>query len=614
MTNYGTHYSENQPCLFRVWAPLKKQMTLHLLSSNRLLEMDKDEQGYFALEVKGVKEGEQYVYSCVTGEQYPDPASHFQPEGVCGPSQVVAHSSFVWNDQDWKGIPFKELILYELHVGTFTPEGTFEAIIPLLDDLIDTGINALQLMPVNQFPGSRDWGYDGTFHYAVQNSYGGPDGLKRLVNACHQKGIAVFLDVVYNHLGPEGNYLAKFAPYFTDRYSTPWGEAMNMDGEWADGVREFYANNVLYWSEIYHLDGLRCDAVHMIFDTSAVHFWELVHEKLDQLKAKTSRSFYLIAESDFNSPRVIQPVEQGGWNFDAQWLDDFHHALYVLLDKQGIERYGDFGRMDQLAKAYTDGFVHSGEYVEFRKRKYGASSKEIDGEHFVAFNLNHDQAGNRVRGERLSSLVNFDRLKIAAAALLLAPYVPMLFMGEEYGEDTPFFYFVDYSNEYLRNAVLEGRKKEFEKFKGQGEHEDPNSIETFNQSKIKWQKRNTGKYSLLLDWHRRLIGLRKTSAALKNFSKADLSVDTIGEQGFVLHRTSKDKQERLLCLFNLSEESITYKLSEELLEWNKILDSHDPLFYENRNKRIGLAQDTITGGTEVILYPLSVAVYAVSFH
>jgi maltooligosyltrehalose trehalohydrolase len=365
---------------------------------------------------------------------------------------------------------------------------------------------------------------------------------------------------------------------------------------------------------MYHLDGLRCDAIHMIFDTSAVHFWELVYHKLNKLKAHTGRPFYLVAESDLNSPRVIQSPEQGGWGFDAQWLDDFHHALYVLLDKNGKERYGDFGRMDQLAKAYTDGFVHSGEYVEFRKRKYGASSKGFNGEHFVAFNSNHDQVGNRIRGERLSSLVNFDRLKIAAAALLLAPYVPMLFMGEEYGEDTPFFYFVNYANEELQKEVIEGRKKEFEKFKGQGEHEDPNSIETFNQSKVQWSKRRTGKYAILLDWHRQLINLRKTSPVLQNFTKEGIAVDTIGEKGFVLHRSSEDKQKQMLCFFNLSEEIITYKIAEDLLEWHKILDSNHSSYLEKEKELMHAAPDILAGGEEFVLSPLSVSVYAVSLH
>jgi maltooligosyltrehalose trehalohydrolase len=610
MNNFGTHYQENGTCLFTIWAPLKDKMTLHLLSSDRLLDMKKEEEGYFQLEVSEVSQDEQYLYTCVEGEFYPDPASHYQPEGVFGPSQIVTHESFVWNDKDWKGIPFKELILYELHVGTFTPEGTFEAIIPLLDDLIETGINAIQLMPVNQFPGSRDWGYDGTFLYAVQNSYGGPQGLKRLVDACHQKGMAVYLDVVYNHIGPEGNYLDKFAPYFTKQYTTPWGEAINFDGAWSDGVRDFFSNNILYWFTLYHLDGLRCDAVHMMFDTGAVHFWELVNEKLAVLKAETGRLLYLVAESDFNSPRIIQPPSQGGWGFQAQWLDDFHHALYVLLDPKGIQRYGDFGRMAQLAKAYTDGFVHSGEYVHFRKKKYGRSSSGINGEHFVAFNLNHDQAGNRVRGERLSMLVNFDRLKIAAAALLLAPYVPMLFMGEEYGEDVPFFYFVNYADENLKKAVIEGRIKEFENFNQEGEVEDPNSIETFNQSKIQWHKRNTSHYAKLLSWHRLLINLRKTSPVLKNFSKEDVSVDVIDEKGFVLYRASEDKQEKWMCLFNLSEETISYTVPDPLSEWSKILDSNRTECLEDENQQPLLSKDLLPGGMEMVIPPLNVLVYA----
>src|SRR5690606_411563 len=301
---------------------------------------------------------------------------------------------------------------YELHVGTFTDEGTFDAIIPRLDDLLALGINALELMPVAQFPGERNWGYDGVFPYAVQNTYGGPDGLKRLVDACHAKGLAVFLDVVYNHVGPEGNFLSKYGPYFTNKYCTPWGDAINFDDAWCDGVREYFVNNALYWLEYFHIDGLRLDAVHMVFDNGAVHFWQYLADRVKQLQERLGRPLHLIAESDLNSPRVVNPPSVGGYGFTAQWLDDFHHALYVMLDRKGRERYADFGRLDQFAKALKEGFVHSGEFVKFRKRKHGASSAGIPGDRFVAFTQNHDQVGNRPLGERLSSLIDRERLKV----------------------------------------------------------------------------------------------------------------------------------------------------------------------------------------------------------
>ncbi len=485
---------------FTVWAPLKEKMILHLVHPrDEKWEMTKDDEGYWQITVEDLPAEALYFFMPDGEKDYPDPASAFQPQGVHGPSAVVDHSLYQWKDNEWKGLPLEELIIYELHVGTFTKEGSFEAIIPRLDELKATGINALELMPVAQFPGNRNWGYDGVYPYAVQNSYGGPQGLKKLVDACHQKGLAVILDVVYNHLGPEGNYLPLFGPYFTNHYHTPWGDAINYDGEWSDGVRHYFSNNALYWLEHFHIDGLRLDAIHAVFDFGAVHFWELLHEQVQQLRQKLGRQFYLIAESDLNSPRVVKPLSEGGFGFDAQWLDDFHHALYKLLNKEDKERYYDFGRMPQLAKALTDGFVHSGdEWVTFRKRRYGASSAGVPGNKFIVFNQNHDQIGNRALGERLSMLVSFEKLKLAAAVLLLSPYIPMLFMGEEYGDDTPFYYFVSHSDPALVEAVRKGRREEFKDFGFTSEPPDPQNEKTFNDSKIHWEKRTQGEHSHLI--------------------------------------------------------------------------------------------------------------------
>ncbi|HSI89620.1 MAG TPA: alpha-amylase family glycosyl hydrolase, partial [Adhaeribacter sp.] len=330
MSRPGAQLSDNGRCLFRVWAPEKKAVTLHLVKPEvRQLPMKQDADGYFTVEAANILPGTSYFFRPGTRQNLPDPASHFQPEGVHGPSEIVDHKRYAWTDKNWRGLPFKDLILYELHVGTFTPEGTFEAIIPRLPELAETGINALELMPVSPFPGSRNWGYDGVFPYAVQESYGGPDGLKALVNACHNYGIAVFLDVVYNHLGPEGNYFGKFGPYFTNKYKTPWGEALNFDGEWSDGVREYFVENALHWFENYHLDGLRLDAIHAVIDCGAVPVWQLMSGRVQELSEKLGRPLHLVAESDLNSPRVVKNTEAGGMGFEAQWLDDFHHALYV---------------------------------------------------------------------------------------------------------------------------------------------------------------------------------------------------------------------------------------------------------------------------------------------
>ncbi len=585
-------------------------MTLRLLDpAERDIPMERTAWGYFSVEVTDIQPGTRYFYKPDGAEAYPDPASHFQPEGVHGPSAVVDHAAHPWQDQSWRGLSFHDLILYELHVGTFTPEGTFEAIIPRLDDLAATGINALELMPVAQFPGVRNWGYDGVYPYSVQDSYGGPEGLKKLVDACHTRGIAVFLDVVYNHIGPEGNYFSLFGPYFTQKYCTPWGNALNFDEEWSDGVRDYFSNNPLHWFEHYHIDGLRFDAIHAVFDMGAVTIWELIHTKVKNLERRVGRSLHLVAESDLNDPKVIKAPEAGGFGFDAQWLDDFHHALYVLLDKEGRKRYGDFGRMEQLAKALTDGFVMSGEYATFRKRKFGASSAGIPGDRFVVFNINHDQVGNRVSGERLCHLIDFERQKIAAALLLLSPYVPMLFMGEEYADESPFFYFVDHSEEQLIQAVKEGRKQEFAAFGADSEPRDPFEEETYTESRIQWEKRTEGKHRIILEWHRKLIELRQTQTVLRNVDKNDIRVTVLGQEGLVMHRQSVGGYDHLLSLFNFSDEEVSYELPSWIEGWNKLLDSKQQHWMQEGDNSATLLPAQPQPGQTVTLPPSSVTVY-----
>lgn len=595
---------------FTVWAPLKDKMVLHIVHPyDQQMGMIKNDEGYFNAIVKGLPADTQYFFMPGGEKDYPDPASQFQPLGVHGPSQIVDHSQYRWHDENWKAAPLKDLIIYELHIGTFTTEGTFESVIGRLDELVDTGINAIELMPVAQFPGNRNWGYDGVYPYAVQNSYGGPEGLKKLVDACHQKNIAVFLDVVYNHLGPEGNYLSQFGPYFTKSYCTPWGDAINFDGEWSDGVREYFSQNILYWFEHYHLDGLRVDAIHTIYDSGAVHFWELCYNNIRYAEAKWGRKLYLIAESDFNSPRVVQLPEVGGYGFNAQWLDDFHHALYVLLHPQGKIYYEDFGKIEQLAKAYIDGFVHSGEYVTFRKRKHGRSSAGIPGEKFIAFNQNHDQVGNRVKGERLCMLIDFERQKIAAAAILLSPYIPLLFMGEEYSDESPFCYFVDHSDADLIKAVREGRKKEFENYKWNGEPPDPQSEQTFLNSKLRWEKRNTGKHKIMLQWFKTLIELRHSYPILKNYNKNDITASVLGNSGLVIHRQDDGGKQHMLCLFNFSEQELSYIFSQWSEQWEKILDSREQKWNEHQATRESTLPSTMHAGEDILVPSLSVVVF-----
>jgi maltooligosyltrehalose trehalohydrolase len=575
MGRAGHTYSPTQTS-FCVWAPEKKIISLHIVHPEEMhFEMQKNSDGYFESVVPNLSAGAKYFFK-IDDKEFADPVSYSQPDGVFGPSQVVDHVAFQWEDKLWQGIPLHDMILYEIHVGTFTPEGTFDAIINRLDDLIDTGINAIELMPVSQFSGRKNWGYDGVFPYAVQNSYGGPDGLKRLLNACHQKGIAVFLDVVYNHIGPEGSVLKNFGPYFTDKHKIPWGDAVNLDGAWSDGVRDYFAGNAMYWFEYFHIDGLRLDAIHTMYDDSAVSFWELLSNGTREVSRRVGRELFLMAESDLNSPRVIKPVEQGGYGFHAQWLDDFHHALYVLLDEKGKERYEDFGALEQLVKAYNDGFVLSGEYVRFRKKKYGASSAGIPGDRFVNFIMNHDQVGNRPDGARFSTLMNLDKQKLAAAALLLAPYIPMLFMGEEYGETAPFFYFVDHQDPKLIRAVSEGRKKEFDWNTSNIPFREAHDEKTFTDSILRWENRHEGDYAVLHRWYRELLALRRRSDALREFDKGYVSAKIIDGRGVMLDRMTRADSDRIIAFMNFSNETMRIDLPSG--KWEKILDSTDPIW------------------------------------
>jgi maltooligosyltrehalose trehalohydrolase len=459
--------------------------------------------------VQGIEPGARYVFRLENDRDRPDPASRYQPEGVHGPSEVVDHTAFSWTDKGWSGLALQSMIMYELHTGTFTPEGTFDAIISRLGDLKDLGINAIELMPVAQFPGKRNWGYDGVYPFAVQNSYGGPEGLKRLVNACHARDIAAILDVVYNHLGPEGNYVGEYGPYFTDKYRTPWGNAINFDGSYSDEVRNFFVRNALSWITDYHIDALRIDAIHGIFDYSARHFLRELGEAVHARAGELGRRIYVIPESDLNDVRVISPPELGGYGLDAQWNDDFHHCLHTLLTGEKSGYYKDFGAIDQMERAYRDGFVYSGQYSPFRKRRHGSSSKDRPASQFVVFSQNHDQVGNRMQGERLSSLVSFEALKLAAGCVILSPYLPLLFMGEEYGETAPFLYFVSHSDPGLIEAVRNGRKEEFKAFGWEGEPPDPQDERTFLASELHWEERTKGSHETLLRFYKQLIACER---------------------------------------------------------------------------------------------------------
>ena len=466
----GSHYLGDpcdiceaaRQCQFTLWAPLINQVALHIVAPTEQLIPLQCNDGYWQGTVE-VEPGTLYFYQLDGNRDCPDPASQFQPQGVPGPSAVIDHSAFSWTDENWAGIPWVESVIYELHVGTFTAEGTFTAMIPRLPDLQALGINTIEIMPVAQLPGDRNWGYDGVFPYAVQNSYGGVEGFKQFIDACHAQGIAVILDVVYNHLGPEGNYLWGLGTYFTEKYKTPWGSAVNYDGAYSDGVRHYFVQNVLYWLDTFHIDGLRLDAIHAIYDFGAKHILQEMMEAT-ALLSEQQRPRYLIAESDLNDPRILRPTSGGGYGMDAQWNDDFHHILHVLLTGEQDGYYENYetgvSGLEQLAKAYRENFIHTWNYSRHRQRQHGNRATDCSPSQFVVFAQNHDQVGNRMNGDRFSHLLSFEAQKLAAAATLLSPSVPMLFMGEEYGETAPFSLFSLVTLiRSLVEAVRAGRKR-----------------------------------------------------------------------------------------------------------------------------------------------------------
>ncbi len=496
---------------FRVWAPNAHRARLRLVGGHDL-PMQCADKGTFSAQAP-VQAGDRYFYVLDDHKPLPDPVSRLLPEGVHGPTALVDPNSFAWNDQDWGGLDLRDYIIYELHVGTFSPEGTFEGAIQRLNYLKSLGISVIELMPVAAFPGRRNWGYDGVSMYAVQASYGGPEGLKCLVDAAHHAGLAVMLDVVYNHLGNEGNYLRLFGPYFTHHHTTPWGDAINYDDRGCEGVRRYVVENALYWIREYHLDGLRLDATQTIHDDSPLHIVAEIQENVQRLAGELGRKVCVIAETDENDCRYLLPPTQGGFGVNAAWSDDFHHAVHACLTGEREGYYQDFGSREQIVRALNEGFAFQGEAFKFWEgRKRGTSSAGIPLPAHVICTQNHDQVGNRARGERLDALVPRGACKLAAALLLLAPETPLLFMGQEYGETAPFQFFTDYGDPVLQKAVREGRRREFEHFLAfGGEMPDPQDPQTFERSKLQWPVGSGEKnqHEDMLQWYRRLIALRR---------------------------------------------------------------------------------------------------------
>jgi maltooligosyltrehalose trehalohydrolase len=578
---------------FGVWAPKPSKVTLKW--RDKLLPLEgPSKRGWWTLTVPEADCGDEYAFLINDDPTpYPDPRSLRQAAGVHGTSRLYNHADFEWHDQLWRGSPKTGAVIYELHIGTFSTEGTFDGAIQHLQYLTDLGVTHIEVMPVAQFAGEHGWGYDGVALFATHEPYGGPDGFKRFVDACHAHGLSVVLDVVYNHFGPVGNYANKFGPYLTDRHKTPWGDAVNLDGEGSDEVRRFFCDNAIMWLRDYHCDGLRFDAVHEYMDRSAVNFMEQLSSEVEQLSATVGREFYLIAESDLNNPIVVRPREAHGYGMDSQWSDDFHHSLFSLLytKENGAGYYVDFGTMADLHKALKHSFVYDGQYSRYRKRKHGRLAEGLSAHHFVHFDQNHDQVGNRARGERLEHLCGLDAAKVALGLVLMSPYVPLLFMGEEFAASTPFLYFADHEDEEMRRLVAAGRKQEFAAFGFGDDVPNPEERETFEHSKLNWDEVNQGKHAEMLAWAKDLIHLRRCTLALNDGSMQHLHVSSDDER-----RTLVLRRDVMRIVVNLGEQPYRFDLLDG--EQLKLISRPDLAAVDNHIELPAMTIAVLTSTTE----------------
>jgi maltooligosyltrehalose trehalohydrolase len=557
---------------FVVWAPRAEQVWVQLTDEPAApFPLASTGRGYFEGEVANLVLAPDYRYVLATGagdepRALADPASRWQPFGVHGPSRGFDPSPFVWTDDDFAAPSLIDTVVYELHVGTFSPEGTLDSAIEYLDELVDLGVTAVELMPVNAFPGERNWGYDGAFPFAVQHSYGGPAALQRLVDAAHARGLAVVLDVVYNHLGPEGAVHASYAPYFTDVYATPWGAAINVAEAGSDEVRRYFADNATMWLRDFHVDALRLDAVHGIVDPTASPFLRELTGAVTRLAGEEGRRLTLVAESADNNPLVVSPPGEGGLGFDAQWNDDFHHALHAVLTGEDDSYYQDYGDVDDCVRALAYGFAFRGEYSAFRGRRHGSKERDVPPDRLVVFSQNHDQVGNRPGAERLSELVGRPGARLAAAFVLLSPFVPLLFMGEEYAEPSPFPYFVDHSDPWLLEAVRLGRSAEL----GHGgDLLDPGAEETFAKARLDRTRAHTADGGVMLDLYRALIKVRREHAVI-NDPKAASSVFAVEEAVVSVRR---NEEETILSAYNLGRSPVSVGVPPGEPVWSTVLDS-----------------------------------------
>ncbi|MBI5241638.1 MAG: malto-oligosyltrehalose trehalohydrolase [Elusimicrobia bacterium] len=603
----GARWFGPERCEFLVWAPKAKKVELSIVSRNSVVPMETDGSGYHWAVVPGLKPGARYLYRLNGRTERPDPASRCQPGGVHGPS-AVEDPSFAWRDQSWKGLPLERHVIYELHVGAFSKPGTFAGVIPQLDTLADIGVTALCLMPVAQNPGRRNWGYDGVYPFAVQESYGGAEGLKKLIDTAHQKGVAVLLDVVHNHLGPEGNYLREFGPYFASGH-TPWGEAMNLDGPDSDEVRRYFIESALRWAEEFHADGLRLDAVHALRDFSARPFVEELTEACHELARGQGRLFHIIAESILNDPRVVTPSSQGGWGCDGQYSKDFHHCLHVALTGEKAGFYADYSGLADLARIYREAYVYTGQYSSWRRRSHGRSAQGLPASRFMVFSQDHDESGNRPGGERLASLLDFESLKLAAGAVALSPYVPLLFMGEEYGETAPFFFFTDHGDRRLAAAVRRGRREMYDYHSWpQRASPDPNSAATFARCKLDHGLRRKGRHKLLQGFYKSLYALRREHPALAPRDRDNLGVRLLErEQALAVRRRAGGEEAFFVLHFGKAAGRLRLDLPGG--DWLKLLDSALPEWGGPGSPAAGRLAE---GPAELAVAPLCVVVYGKS--
>jgi maltooligosyltrehalose trehalohydrolase len=598
----GAKYSQKQTS-FVLWAPHQQNPSLVFPEYNQVLKMNKTENGYWHAVVKGIKPETKYLYRLDDQLERPDPASHFQPKGVFGPSAVIDHTSFVWEDDSWRGLCLEDMIICELHVGTFTRGGTFAAAKSKVAELKKIGINTVELMPVSQFSGERNWGYDAVLPFAVQNSYGKPDELKELIQEFHANGIAVILDVVYNHLGPEGNYVKDFGPYFLFDRKTPWGLAINFDGPMNEQVRNYFFENALHWFQNYHIDGLRLDAVYAIIDNSPKHFLKELSEIIETQRTK-QKKLLLMAENDKVDPKIVGSKKLNGYGMDAVWHDNLHHSLHALLTGERNWYYGSFGTLRELREALSKGCAD-----EITTNPLSALvnclENTIPPEKLIVFSQNHDQIGNRPQGDRLITVAGVEAAKLAAGIILLSQFTPLLFMGEEHGEKAPFLFFTDFSDQKLSKNVRIGRKKELKQNGWKGKPSDPQNLKSFNSSKIDWQQRPSDESNKITNYYQELIHLRR-KLVNRDPNKRRRFKFLLEKDESLLVIQKQTTESTVVTIANFAKEERDFQFPSDGGTYTKILDSADQIFLGPGS----ILTHTAKLGDRQTICPMSISVYS----